>query len=91
MNNAFFGKTMKNVRKRREIKLITTERRTKLSYFKFFTKNVLAIEIRKLRMNRPVYLGRSILELSAISIMTFGMITQNQNMGKSKIGLYGYR
>ena len=56
MNNAVFGKTMENVRKRRDIKLITTERRRNYVLSepnchttKFFTENVLAIEMKKQR------------------------------------------
>ena len=54
LNNAVFGKTMINVRKHRNIKLVTTE--TRGSYLvsepryhttKFFTENLLAIEIIK--------------------------------------------
>ena len=72
MNNAIFGKTMENVRKHRN-KLVTTERRRKYlvsepNYHttKFFTENLLAIEIRETQilMNKPVYLGLSILDLS---------------------------
>ena len=66
MNNSVFGKTMKNMRKHRGIKLATAEKRTKYHTTKFFTENLLAIEMRKTQilMNKPVYLGLSILDLS---------------------------
>ena len=66
MNNAVFGKTLENVRKHRNIKLVAPERRrndlvSEPNYHttKFFTENLLAIEMRKtqLLMNKPVYLG----------------------------------
>ena len=54
MNNAAFGKTMENAKKYRDIKLVTTERRRKYvvsepNYHttKFFTENLLAIEMKK--------------------------------------------
>ena len=85
MNNTIFGKTMKNVRKHRNIKLVTTERRRKYlasepNYHttKFFTENVCnrnrkAIEMKKrdILINKPVYLGLSILELSRILMHEF--------------------
>ena len=56
MNNAVFGKTMKNVRKHGEIELVTTERRrnylvSEPNYHttKFFIENLLAIKIKKQR------------------------------------------
>ena len=56
MNNAVFGKTIENVRKHRDIKLITTERRNNYlvsepNYYttKFFKENLLAIEMKKIR------------------------------------------
>ena len=80
MNNAVFGKTMENVRKHRNIKLVTTERRrnylvSEPNYHttKFFTENLLAIEMRKTQilMNKPVYLGLSILDLSKTVMYEF--------------------
>ena len=54
MNNSVFGKTMENVRKHRDIKLVTTDKRrnrlvSEPNYYttKWFSKNVLAIEMKK--------------------------------------------
>ena len=54
MNNAVLGKTMENVRKHRNIKLVTKESRKHYlvpepNYHikKIFTENLLAIEMRK--------------------------------------------
>ena len=75
MNNSVFGKTMENVRKHRDIKLVTTEEeRIKLvsepNYHaaKHFWDNLLATEMKKakVKMNKPVYLGISILDISKI-------------------------
>ena len=66
MNNDVFGKTMENVRKHRDIKLVTTDKRrnqlvSEPNYHtkKWFLENLLAIEMKKakVKMNKPVYLG----------------------------------
>ena len=66
MNNSVFGKTMENVRKHGDIKLVITERRRnylvpELNYqtIKFFTEKLLAMGMRKTQilMNKPVYLN----------------------------------
>ena len=73
MNNSVFGKTMESVRKQKDIKLVTTDKRrnqlvSEPNYHttKWFSENLLAIEMKKtkLKMNKPVYLGLSILEIS---------------------------
>ena len=80
MNNSVFGKTMKNVRNHRDIKLVTTEKqRRKLvsepNYHttKHFSENLLAIEMKKtkVKMNNPVYLGMSILDISKTLMYEF--------------------
>ena len=72
MNKAVFGK-MENVRKHRDIKLVTTnKRRNQLSsepnYYtkKYFSEDLLATEMKKtkLKINKPIYIGMSILEIS---------------------------
>ena len=68
MNNGVLGKAMENVRKNRDVKLVTTERRrnylvSESNYHttKFFTEILLVIEMKKnkkteILMNKPVYL-----------------------------------
>ena len=73
MNNSVFGKTMGNLRKHRDIKLVKTdEKRNRLvsepNYHttKHFSENLFAIEMKKtkVKMNKPVYLGMSKLDIS---------------------------
>ena len=80
MNNSVFGKTMENVRNHRDIKLVTTDaRRTELvsepNYHttKHFAEEFLAIEMRrsKVKKNKPVYLGQSILDISKTLMYEF--------------------
>ena len=80
MNNSVFGKTMENIRKHRDIKLVTTDRkRTKLvSEPNYHTINLISedlsiIEMKKtkVKMNKPIYLGLSILEISKILMSEF--------------------
>ena len=80
MNNAVFGKIMENVRKHRDIKLVRTDKkRNKLvsepNYhtMKLIDDNLAIIEMRKVKvkMNKPIYLGLPILELSKITMYEF--------------------
>ena len=77
MNNAVFGKTMENVRKHRDIKLVKTDKkRNKLvsepnfHTVKLIDNNLTIIEMRKVKvkMNKPIYLGLSILNISKITM-----------------------
>ena len=80
MNNSVFLKTMENVRKYRYITLVTTDKRRNLlvpkpNYHttKWFSENLLAIEMKKVKvkMNNPVYLEFSILEISKTIMYEF--------------------
>ena len=72
MNNSVFRKTMENIRKHRDIKLVTTDKkRSKLvPEPNYYTINLICedlsiIEMKKtkVKMNKPIYLGLSILEI----------------------------
>ncbi|XP_065642665.1 uncharacterized protein LOC136074289 [Hydra vulgaris] len=80
MNNSVFGKTMENIEKRVNVRLVTDrdmaiklaakpnyERRT------IFDENLIAIHMKrtKLKYNKPIYLGMSILDLSKTLMYEF--------------------
>ena len=80
MNNSIFGKTMENLRKRIDIRLVTnvdqfiklTSKPTFVSS-KIFNKNLVAVHKIKetLKLNRPAYVGMSILDLSKTLMYDF--------------------
>ena len=80
MNNSVFGKTMENLRKRQDIKLVTDEENllkwtSKPSFvsFKIFNEDLVAVHKMKptLTLNRPAYVGMCILDLSKTLMYDF--------------------
>ena len=80
MNNSVFGKTMENLRNRVNVELVTTERRllklTKapsFDHFRIFTPDIAAVNLKKrtFYLNRPIYAGFAILELSKVLMFDF--------------------
>ena len=80
MNNSVFGRTMESVRKHKDLKLVATDKRrnqlvSEPNYHtaKSFPEKLLAIEMKKtkVKMNKPIYLGLSILEISKTLMYEF--------------------
>ena len=80
MNNSVFGKTMENIRNRVNVKLINTQERLKkltakpnFKSHKIFSENLISVHLKKtnLLMNKPVYLGMCILDLSKTIMYDF--------------------
>ena len=80
MNNSVFRKKMENIRKYSDIKLVTTDKkRSKLvSEPNYHTINLISedlsiieMEKTKVKMNKPIYLGLSILEISKTLMYEF--------------------
>ena len=73
MNNADFGKTMENVGNHRDIKIVTTDQRRiilasepNFHSTKYISKDLLIMKMKKaeIKMNKPIYLGQTILDIS---------------------------
>ena len=90
MNNAVFGKTMENLRNRVDIKLIQTEKKLKkycakpsFERIQIFNDDLVGVENKKvtLVLNKPVYVGQTILDLSKMVMYDF-----HYNILKKKYG-----
>ena len=90
MNNSVFGKTMENLRKRVDVRLVTNEKKllkltSKPTYVssKIFNENLVAVHKIKeiLTLNRPAYVGMCILDLSKTLMYDF-----HYNYIKNKYG-----
>jgi hypothetical protein len=80
MNNSIYGKTCENLKKRTDIKLVLNEQKRKALIekphclgFKIFGENLAAVEMRKIQLmiNKPFYVGFSVLELSKLHMARF--------------------
>ena len=80
MNNAVFGKAMENIRKHKDIELVTTDKkRSKLvSDPNYHTINYISEDLSitemnktKVKMNKPIYLGLLISEISKLLMYEF--------------------
>ena len=80
MNNSVFRKTIENIRKHRNIKLVTTEEKYLKTVMKpnfksgvLFGENLMGCEMGQIKvvMKKPIYLGQAILDLSKIVMYEF--------------------
>ena len=76
-NNALFGKTMENVRKRSNFRLCNTEEklttyasRPEFLYSVIFTEDLVGVKMVKeqIYLEKPVYIGQAVLELSKLEM-----------------------
>ena len=81
MNNSVFGKTMENIRNRVDVKLVSTQEKARKLIakpnfkgpVKIYSENLVSIHMKKIKltMNKPVYLGMCILDLSKTIMYDF--------------------
>ena len=89
MNNSVFGKTMENIRNRVDVRLVNNRNMAKklvakpnFKHLNVFSEELLAVHMKKtkLTMNKPIYLGMSILDLSKTIMYDFHYNYSSMNM-----------
>ncbi|XP_073999570.1 uncharacterized protein [Rhodnius prolixus] len=96
MNNAVFGKFMEDVRKRTKIELVTDERRIRKLIAKptfkdrtIYSETLTAVHLdfEQITMNKPIYVGMAILDLSKVRMYDFHYATMLTKYGPDKLKL----
>ena len=80
MNNAPYGKSLENVRKRTDFKLVANQRQLhkltanpRLQHFFVYNEDLVGISMKKpvITLNRPLYVGTSVLDISKLIMYRF--------------------
>ena len=80
MNNAVFGKTMENIRKRKDIQLVNSKdkflkltAKPNFKHVTIFDEDLVAVHMGKtaMKFNKPVYVGQAILDISKTCMYEF--------------------
>ncbi|XP_073986094.1 uncharacterized protein [Rhodnius prolixus] len=96
MNNAVFGKFMEDVRKRTKIELVTDQRRLRKLIAKptfkdrtVYRETLVAVHLdfEQITMNKPIYVGMSILDLSKVRMYEFHYKTMLKRYDTDKLKL----
>ena len=96
MNNSVFGKTMENIRKHRNVKLVNNEeeylRNVMRPNFRSGTQlgpDLMSCEMGKIKvvMKKPVYLGQAILDRSKIIMYEFHHDYMKRKYGDDELKL----
>lgn len=97
MNNAVFGKTMENIRKRVDIKLVTNEKkaekwisRTNFVDRTIFSHQLVAIHLRRthFKFNKPIAVGMAVLDISKTLMYDFHYSKMVEKYGRNLKLLY---
>jgi hypothetical protein len=96
MNNSVFGKTMENVRKRvninlrNENQLVKDAKKPHFKSYRIYDENLIAVEMGKtnVNLNKPMFVGFSILELSKTLMYDFHYNTMKAKYGEKATLLF---
>jgi len=99
-NNSLFGKTMENVRGRKDYKLVNTAKqllkqttKAQFLYAHAFDENLVIVEMQKLQvlLDKPIFIGQAVLDLSKLIMfdLRYNKLKEYEERFKGKITILG--